>query len=1137
MEKLHQVCATITHWPYVLGKGKQMAAVIGDVLGSTWAAIDASCDAITAGDLNPFFAPRGQSGTGPWLAAMDMVCWCAKLNLALVKVGVVSQRELQQSLPTPHQLAEFGRKSPESMGGDVSSAPMHSGVSASHLLAALVCEKYLMDDEALAYIAVIFDLDPNLGGDPKPTSHILAYCLKGRIMARRGEVKAAADAFEDAVSRSEKYELWLLTAFALRDLKLLVQDSMGHGEHGSRRLGAVLRRLTGSADALTPLLDGLDATELLSLAPPDATYHVAYSVEDSATGELRAELSGMKLSALKSRARELGVSEALLEDADDADDIKAAVTELCIEAATAGKDGGQEVAALRKELASLKLKALKTRAREAGVGGDALSDADDAEDIKQAVTELIVVAMQASPREDPEAAADDRPHFGSAPAAAQPQPAQPAQSSSGAKHVMLSYQWAHQAQVTRVYDTLTRLGVKCWMDISGGMGQDIYESMAEGVSNASAVVCFMSQKYQLSENCTLEIKYAKQCGVEIIPVMMEGGGWRASGYLGIITAGALWTPLSDESQFEENVRQLHGQIQKGLGASSLDLEVRGDDEGAATVKEAKEELERLRDDLMSKEDTASAAVLADPSQPATIPAGVPKLPPKFQSTEQIEELTKLLLSTAAADMTMSRVGFWGMGGIGKTVTGAALVRDEDVRKHFHAIIWLPLGQTPVIAKLQNLCHMQCTGKELSGELSSDEKQEALQQAMSGKRVLLCFDDLWEEEHELELNFVDVSAGSKVLISTRMKALLAGGHQIEVGLPSPSDSARMLLAAADADVSGRQPAGVSEIVDLCGRLPLALGIAGRLAAGLGLVGTQSWSDMIGVLKEELRESHSGGTEEGMIRASLRGLKGSAKEQASVRGLLVMFAFVPEDTFCPLEVMLLMFNVVSEGSDATMMHVRKWLRILLNRSLVLGTIDRPSVHDLVLDFAVAQHNADALRLNHRRIVEAFRAARPVDVHGRRKYDVAQKDDPVSVYACHEIGYHLEQAWQANKLSDELATSGWLADVPQDAIVVATGRVLGPEQMTMLAETAEASKDWWLAARYWAIVQSVLPTATVAGLGPTVKALDAMAALGNISESDDKEEHELAQVTALAAVWVTVCIRIDEFCIKNDGFDGKK
>ena len=284
-------------------------------------------------------------------------------------------------------------------------------------------------------------------------------------------------------------------------------------------------------------------------------------------------------------------------------------------------------------------------------------------------------------------------------------------------------------------------------------------------------------------------------------------------------AGALWTQLSDESQFEDNVRQLHGQVQKVIGATHQLEDV--SDEGTATANEAKEELERLREDLVSKADAASTAVLADPSKPATIPAGVPKLPPKFQTTEQIQEITRLVLSTGASDMTMSRVGFWGMGGIGKTVTGAAIVRNDDVRQHFHAIIWLPLGQTPVLAKLQNLCHMQCTaGKELSPELSSDEKKEALQQAMSGKRVLMCLDDLWEEEHELELNFVDVSAGSKVLISTRMKALLAGGHQVEVGLPSPPDSSRMLLSAADVEHQGSEPRGVREIVDLCGRLPLA-----------------------------------------------------------------------------------------------------------------------------------------------------------------------------------------------------------------------------------------------------------------------------------------------------------------------------
>ena len=592
---------------------------------------------------------------------------------------------------------------------------------------------------------------------------------------------------------------------------------------------------------------------------------------------------------------------------------------------------------------------------------------------------------------------------------------------------------------------------------------------------------------QASVNCKLELKYAQQCGVEIVPVVMEGSGWRASGWLGIITAGALWTRLSEESQFEDNIRQLHGQIQEVLGATVEIEEV--SDEGTASPSEVAGELARLREDLDANAESqkAGATVLADPSQPATMPAGVPKLPPKFQTTEQIEELTRLVVSTSASDMSMSCVGFWGMGGIGKTVTGAAIVRNEDVRLHFHAIIWLPLGQTPLISKLQNLCHMQCTGKELSPELSSEEKKEALQQAMSGKRVLLCLDDLWEEEHELELNFADVSAGSKVLISTRTRALLDGGHQVEVGLPSPSDSARMFLLAADADSSTAQPAGVSEIVDLCGRLPLALGIAGRLAASLGFVGTQDWSDMIGVLKEELRESHSGGAEEGMIRASLRGLKGSATEQANVKSLLLLFGLVPEDTHCPLEVLFLMFNAVHTDVSATLMHIRKWLRVLINRSLVLGTIDRPSLHDLVLDFAVAQHSDEALCDQHRCIVEAFRAARPVDARGRHKYDATSIGDPLTTYVCSEGGHHVS----ASSARNELPIVEWLQDMPQDELVLMSARVVGLDKLSDMAGRAEDARDWWLAGRYWSLVREVAfhLGGHAASLDPAHRSLDAL------------------------------------------------
>lgn len=146
-------------------------------------------------------------------------------------------------------------------------------------------------------------------------------------------------------------------------------------------------------------------------------------------------------------------------------------------------------------------------------------------------------------------------------------------------------------------------------------------TVAEGVTNASAVVCFMSHKYQESENCRLELQFAKQTGIGIIPVMMEGGGWRASGWLGIVTAGCLWTRLSDDTDFDAAVRQLYGQIQSTIGDGVI---VEGDElaDSETSTSEAKEELERLRDDLVRPDaNMANKIVLADPSQPATLPAG------------------------------------------------------------------------------------------------------------------------------------------------------------------------------------------------------------------------------------------------------------------------------------------------------------------------------------------------------------------------------------------------------------------------------------------------------------------------------------------------------------------------------------
>ena len=60
----------------------------------------------------------------------------------------------------------------------------------------------------------------------------------------------------------------------------------------------------------TPLLGGLDAAELMTLAPPGANYQIVYKeAEDSPTEEeaLGKELEVLRLKDLRRKAKELGV--------------------------------------------------------------------------------------------------------------------------------------------------------------------------------------------------------------------------------------------------------------------------------------------------------------------------------------------------------------------------------------------------------------------------------------------------------------------------------------------------------------------------------------------------------------------------------------------------------------------------------------------------------------------------------------------------------------------------------------------------------------------------------------------------------------------------------------------------------------
>ena len=234
--------------------------------------------------------------------------------------------EVMASLPSVAEIIEA-----DMVFDAIGSCGIHGSRLNPFLYIAQVCEKLGEHQQTLVYTAAALETDLTKAGTTLPTSRIHAYLMQGRAHVALGHVAEGAASFESAAEEAHRYGFFLWEVFALRDLKLLVLDEMGHGEHGSRRLGAAVRALKADpAGSLGQMLKGLDAAELSSLPPPDTSYRVVYAAESPETA-LRRELEGLKLKELRQRAKAAGMCADELDSIMDADDPEQALVEYLIQ--------------------------------------------------------------------------------------------------------------------------------------------------------------------------------------------------------------------------------------------------------------------------------------------------------------------------------------------------------------------------------------------------------------------------------------------------------------------------------------------------------------------------------------------------------------------------------------------------------------------------------------------------------------------------------------------------------------------------------------------------------------------------------------------------------------------------------------
>ena len=116
--------------------------------------------------------------------------------------------------------------------------------------------------------------------------------------------------------------------------------------------------------------------------------------------------------------------------------------------------------------------------------------------------------------------------------------------------------------------------------------------------------------------------------------MFQGGGWRAGGWLGLITAGALWIPFVEPALFENNFSMLIQQI-----GTVSDLVIESSSSSAVSAQLTP--MPAVKSTIMASEaDSTSMG-----QSLAVVPAEVPHLSASVRKAAEMDQLKALLLNS------------------------------------------------------------------------------------------------------------------------------------------------------------------------------------------------------------------------------------------------------------------------------------------------------------------------------------------------------------------------------------------------------------------------------------------------------------------------------------------------------------
>ncbi|MFK4101170.1 BTAD domain-containing putative transcriptional regulator [Streptomyces sp. NPDC019531] len=235
---------------------------------------------------------------------------------------------------------------------------------------------------------------------------------------------------------------------------------------------------------------------------------------------------------------------------------------------------------------------------------------------------------------------------------------------------------------------------------------------------------------------------------------------------------------------------------------------------------------------------ATRRTVADAGGPGMATRPAPShLPPDIADfvgrTDQIDWAVSLLGGVDDPGRTAPPIGvISGRSGTGKTALAvhvghrtAELFPDGRLFVDLRAADTAPLQPADALARL-----LRAMGAEPEALTGSVEDLTGLYRTHTGhRRILLVLDNAAGEAHVRPL--LPAGPGSAVLVTSRRRLVaLEGAAHLDLTVPDQEEALELLRRVAGGDRVRAEPEETAEIVSLCGRLPLAVRIAGaRLAA--------------------------------------------------------------------------------------------------------------------------------------------------------------------------------------------------------------------------------------------------------------------------------------------------------------------